>query len=526
MAESNDRVPSELSATPAVRRRRCAVYLAITAAYLVLAVYAAASGPRGSDQFWYISDVTTLMAGSPPYTNVIYPGTMIREKMPPEATPFVHHTLTLYLAAALGTILGGAYPGWIAMTMMATLAAAWLVSRVVKRLADEPAALWAFAIFLLWPTVFWQSVNMLQEGFFVLFVAAIVYLFLRLRQTVWHYLLLELLLLVAALCSPFFVPLLFLTPLTMLVHFGRPVRWPIVLVAAGLLAATVAVLAVEPVLFPAAFQPGLAGILRGVDPISRSNMVWQARVELPELSPHYVWLKFVWAVQSQFAGDQAGLVFYWPVNLTILLALLLLWRHRGAAERRLAGLTALLLLMYAGVVVCHQNQFRYGIFILPATIPCAVVLLARLGGRPALRWLVPAAGALALAAFLAIDVTSAQRIRGEAKQYAAFREAAQKYFAGLSDADHVIFEVDGSGPEITVGFAIYPRKVMALLYAFTPEVYRQIREGFPARWLIAKKDSKLLELYNASPQPEWRLPEPYSQFNLYRLPARPQSKSE
>lgn len=523
MTESKDVAPPELPARPAARRRRRVFYFVATAAYLALAVYGAA-GPRGSDQFWYMSDVTTLIAGGAPYTNTAYPGTMIRERIPADATPFIHHTLPLYLAAALGMILG-AYAGWIVLTVLATLVAAWLVSRVVSRLVDEHAAIWTYVFFLFWPAVFWQSVNMLQEGFFVLFSAAAVYLFIGLRKSLRYYLLFGLLLVVAVLCTPFFIPLLLLLPVMMVVHFGRPVRLATVLTAGGLLTITVAALALKPMVFPATFPSGVLDLIRGTDP-TRGNMLWYGQVELPALTAGYLWRKVISAAASQFSVNQIGLAFYWPVNLTILASLILLLRPRGPEQRRLVGITLLLLVLYGGLIVCHQNQFRYGLFVLPATMPCVFVLASqaqlRVRGATALLWTSRAAVALALLVFLGVDTVSARLLRSEARQYAILREAVQEHLSSLHDTQHVILDGTGSNtPSLAISFAVYPRKTMIIPFNFTPQIHRQIRHGFPARWLIAERNSNLLDIYNALPQPEWRLPEPWSQLYLYRLSEPP-----
>lgn len=515
MATSDDHALSELSPAPAANYRRCAFYLAATLVFLALAVYAAA-GPRGTDQFWYTNDTMTLMAGKAPYTNTVFPGTLIRENMPPGETYFVHHTLTLYMAAAFGMIFG-AYAGWIAMTVIATLAAAWLVSRAVRRLVDERAAVWAYALFLFWPVVFWQSVNVLQESLFAFFSAATVCLFVGLRKSLRHYLLLELLLLAGALCSPFFAPPLLLVPVAMLIHFGRPVRGRIVLVACGFLAIAAAALALKPLLFPAAFPSGLSAIIGNTDATLKNNMMWWGQIELPRLTLKHFWLMLVWIVQSQFAFDRTGLVFYWPVNVTLLALLILLVRPRGAEQRRLAGLTLLLLGLYGGVLLCHQNQFRYSLFILPATVPCAFVILARLGQAPALQRAARVATVVALVLFLAFSAMAARRLRAEAQQSAAFCEAVKAHFAELPDTQHVIVDARGCPVDLHLGFALYPRLVMIFVLPHEPDVYRQIRRRFPSRWLIAEKGSGLLQIYNADLQSEWRLPEPFSEFSLYRI---------
>jgi len=82
--------------------------LALIVAFTVsiaLIIYAT-NGVRGTDQYWYLADVSTLSAGNPPTTNLYYPGQLLR-KSGAEELPnyFLHNGPMLALSSALTAYL-------------------------------------------------------------------------------------------------------------------------------------------------------------------------------------------------------------------------------------------------------------------------------------------------------------------------------------------------------------------------------------------------------------------------------------
>lgn len=214
-----------------------------------------------------------------------------------------------------------------------------------------------------------------------------------------------------------------------------------------------------------------------------------------------------------------SILFLWTADITALAALVLLVRNRTGQIARLARIGTLMLGLHILVVICHQNQFRYGVFLLPATLPCVFVLVSEICRKCNWPRVGAAAGCVALIACMAIAIAAARKVRSEGLQFASFRATMQERAGRLGDVHYVILESD-DGPHAPIAYGLYPATTMALLYEFTPAMYEQLIREFPAAYLICKDGSKLPAFYHAEAAPLWQLPPPYTQYSLYRLPPR------
>jgi hypothetical protein len=103
-------------------------WLAIAALGMVvvgLTAFAASGGVRGTDQFWYVADVETLVRDHANIGNTVFPVALLGPSpvMPP---PFIHNILSMYVAAVPALVLGP-FGGWLALNTVATLATASLI---------------------------------------------------------------------------------------------------------------------------------------------------------------------------------------------------------------------------------------------------------------------------------------------------------------------------------------------------------------------------------------------------------------
>src|SRR5919108_5969848 len=71
--------------------------LLIVAVLLIFTVlvWIGASGVRGSDQYWYVADVESLIEGHGVQSNEVYPAA-IRDGVTSLPRPFVHNILNVY----------------------------------------------------------------------------------------------------------------------------------------------------------------------------------------------------------------------------------------------------------------------------------------------------------------------------------------------------------------------------------------------------------------------------------------------
>src|SRR5262245_8093548 len=87
-------------------RTEALLIVAVLLIFIVL-VWIGASGLRGSDQYWYVADVESLIGGHGVQSNEIYPVT-VRDGVASLPRPFVHNILNVYVAA-IPALLFGAY---------------------------------------------------------------------------------------------------------------------------------------------------------------------------------------------------------------------------------------------------------------------------------------------------------------------------------------------------------------------------------------------------------------------------------
>ena len=183
-------------------------YLGIGVLFITLVVYCSSGGVRGSDQYWYVADVNTLLKGLPPNSNFVYPGTFLRDGLPIEEHYFAHHTIThhivLIFAKVLTPLFQSSYEAWIVTLTLSSVGTAWLISRIVRGYAGTLPAFLGFAIYLLLPVTFWQTVNPLQESFFAFMVALVAYLFLRSQKRTFYWFFLPGALIIGIMAHPLF----------------------------------------------------------------------------------------------------------------------------------------------------------------------------------------------------------------------------------------------------------------------------------------------------------------------------------
>src|SRR5262245_5648906 len=102
------------------------LYVLVSLLFAVVVIFAA-RGVRGTDQYWYVDEVDALAHGKQSI-NYAYPVGLMKTGRLPQR--FVHNTLNHHVVAPAATLLG-AYGGWIAADIAASLMVAALIAAVV-----------------------------------------------------------------------------------------------------------------------------------------------------------------------------------------------------------------------------------------------------------------------------------------------------------------------------------------------------------------------------------------------------------
>ena len=134
--------------------------VAVVALYL-LNVFVNAIGLRGSDQYWYVGDLSMLEAAGSPVTNAIYPSSAALfsiDSLPPR----IHNIPVTYLAGWVNKLGFVDFLSWIIVNTFLALAIACLLYLVARSLRIKLPFL-APIFFLCFPLTIWFTLNALAE---------------------------------------------------------------------------------------------------------------------------------------------------------------------------------------------------------------------------------------------------------------------------------------------------------------------------------------------------------------------------
>ncbi|MBT7171609.1 MAG: hypothetical protein HN909_07555 [Phycisphaerales bacterium] len=500
-------------APAAFRRVHWICFVLVVVVFLGLLTYAC-SGPRGADQFWYISDMETLNAGKAPLTNTLYPGTYLRDKIPVDKTYFIHNVPSVHVGAWLGQWLSP-YGAWITLNAIYSLVAAGALALAARRLVSPAMGVIVFAGYLLMPLTFWQSANVLQEALFGMIVALQIALYVSAGGAFWRWAALLVVSAAAVLFHPLFLPVAALMPLVMLWDNRAALRARHVLLAATALAVAGGLQCGKSVWMPSTFQPGLREIILGTAP-NRGNMVWHFSVDHPPITAGMIFAKALIALKQQFIIGQR-MAFLVPVNALLFGSLFLLRQRGNRPARRVLLATGVFVALFVGLVVLHQNQFRYSIFILPGVLLCCALVAGRwMESSRARRW-VCGVVLVGLAGFVSVNVAAARHLRREGIKSRAAIAELRETVSHIPADEHILLETPGSGADLPLARALYPRPCMFVrVDRLTSEQIRELIETFKPTVLFARRGGKLPDLLGVSPGPE-KMPSMFDRGHIYML---------
>lgn len=472
---------------------------AFAVVFVVLAVFAASAGIRGTDQYWYLADVETLIRDGATTSDTIFPVGLLG----PGGTlspPFIHNVLSVYLAAVPGLLIGG-YGGWIALNVTATLATAALVYLAARTVASRWAAIICAALYPLLPVTFWHATQPLAEASTAFFAALAIFLLAIAGSRPWRWLAVVGAVGLLYFSRESYLPLLLAVPVGFLIvrvqddpgHL-RGALGP----TAAMTLAVLAVIASAQVLFPADNVTfSYARLMNTAVPGLTDNMWFNFDLSSANLADR---LPFRWdLLPAKVAGHLADqfvrfdslplALFYWIFNSLAIVAVAMLWRarHRPAALRLIVAALAVVAIHFLTITL-FQNQVRYTVPALPGLL---MVLAIALSG---VQWLarIVAPRTLTIVILMMLlavlpTVWLARTQRSEGQEYGAIEQAARELVDG---------HVGTNGPAMIVyagsqvlAYATNGRPILYVSQTYTRDEYRRLREAFPAHWLLAPIDS-------------------------------------
>ena len=344
----------------------------LTVVFLLVAVTAIAytllvTGTRGTDQFWYLSDIQTLIDGKPPLTNTVFPGMVLRQNLADPITYFAHNGPFLYLNATIGKAIG-AFNAWKVSNFVFFLFAAIFTFLTTRELLNYKWALLAALLYLSTPINVWLLGNILQETFFSSISAAITYSYLMWFRKNRFSIGLILVASIGVVAHPLYL-VISIYILCVAVYLRRYKF--IFLLGLALIPAWLA----KEFLFPSSSQPDMHTIIASSVP-GVSNILWKMSEVLPIVNGDFLWSKIKHAIVVQFF-DFKAIPFFFVSNIGLLsVAILALTQRRKPTAFLLYSI--ILIMTYSAMLVLFQNQMRYQLFISGVAIINVLLLIEKI----------------------------------------------------------------------------------------------------------------------------------------------------
>lgn len=413
--------------------------------FVVAVMFAASGGPRGTDQYWYLSDTEVLLSGGPKLTNSLFPRQLLNDGM--AQSPFIHDILP-QRAVVIPALVLGSYWGWITMNALAMLVGAWLLNRALIRDRNPIIAASAASSLLLLPLPFLYAAQVMSETALVPLLAAVIWLLQR-HGTFLKYSGLAVVLTLALMTRFTMVPLLLLLPLAAITDSGSALRrgllggWIALLVGAGIL--------LNRMLFGGVPIPGGA-LAFGVS--SRALELWYS-TEPVRLTVDVFLTKLAWSAKVAIGVPPVTMaltVMNWLLMGTATAGAVIAWRRRA---HRMAILIVVMIGINVATLALYQPQVRYVVPSYPILLYATALLFpVRFSQSNRLARIVPP---LLLVLLAVMSMLIAFRTRVEGIEERDDRDRIDAIAAELHGTGDVIY---AGGTDQMTAYGLRPRIVL------------------------------------------------------------------
>jgi hypothetical protein len=483
---------------------------------LVALVAYSAEGPRGSDQFWYVSDLKRLLTHGHLSSNQVFPNTIGVDAA--LRSPPVHNLLNQYVVWPFAR-MAGAYPGWLLANLVAVLGSAVLLGALVTRLASRRLGCVAAAIFLALPLTVWVTTQPLAEATTIPFVTICLYLFVFAGTERPRWLAVVFFLGLSVWCRESFLPLLFLAPFLPLIRSDSPgARRDWALVGALVLLA-VLLLVAKHLLFPPNVPCPIGMRIAAGGPGGASNMLCYFGDPGATVGLGAVIGKAFAGLRDQIVGPIALQPFFLPFNIGALGAAGLAFSARTGPERRLAAGSLALVAIHLATILVFQNQARYLAPVLVGPLAATLIFLTRRFPGLETRSRLPAAVIVVVS--LSLGFIGVHRARQESRQIRQAEIAFHEFLVGrVSDTEPVL--LDCTIPNYLAAAAFLdPRPVGMIGRETSPSSAEKLRLLLRPTLVLSQDGSDLVRSLGATPcGPTGQLPVPWESVRLFSMPPR------
>ena len=320
-------------------------------------------GTRGTDQYWYLAAVKSIIELGNIRSNTIFPSQAFQG--PVIDNPFVHNVPQIYLASIFGFILG-AYWGWAVFNLICVLSANYIAYLILKKYIPGKFAAWLLCLWLLFPLNIWFSFQSNSEAFISLLISIASYLYLvPIREKNLNKdkikLLFVFVILIATRAN--FLLLIFVAPLLFLNSSKNKYR------KIGLMGAAfifmISGLVFNRITFP---QQSLGNIFDALTfySVNPYNPPMMGFYNTTSTNPDLILiikllpLKVLNAIKTQFFRTEIPtLPFYLIFNVLVVFIIFVYWRTKNSLLKRLTYLISVMFIIHFATAVVFLNQVRY-----------------------------------------------------------------------------------------------------------------------------------------------------------------------
>ena len=154
------------------------IYIYVALIWLLIIFLLGEWGLRGTDQYWYISDLESLVDGYGK-SNTVFSGSLLRGY---DGNSFIHQTLILYLLTPLAKIFGS-YNSWVIFNFTSMFFSSILIYKSMIKLNAGVIRAWiAFGIFLSNPITIFIIGEPLVEATQPMFISLILYFLVSIQS--------------------------------------------------------------------------------------------------------------------------------------------------------------------------------------------------------------------------------------------------------------------------------------------------------------------------------------------------------
>ncbi len=332
---------------------------------MLIVILFGAHGVRGTDQYWYLADVDTLIQGGEPLSNLYFPRVLIENRE--DTNYFIHNGPALHLSAIVGGWTGAFY-GWLIVNLLCHLVTASCIYITALRCTNNNVATASCFLYFISPVAIWQTVNMLQENFFSALLAIIICSHTYIDKK-YPKLILHIALALSIAIHPLFTTLTLTYIAIKLYNSIKRQNKKLLLESVFFSTICAAVYKLYPLVFPSNFQPDLYSLIAGSIP-KLSNMIWHYSDSLPTLDLQLLTYKLRHAVQLHISQPH----FYFYTLIALICSVYLLLRRKKPLNNIVYPLSFVMML-YVALCILMQSQPRYQQIFAPATFLLIALIL-------------------------------------------------------------------------------------------------------------------------------------------------------